>query len=278
MKKLIMMMAIMICFVGVSLSQTQPILDSIKLNSNAIIVCDITYINNNNVFYIEGNKSKFIPLSEIDKIILVDFNPNSTDSLRLTLDLKLYPDLIFYENSKKIANIISLTNTTSLEFSECILYFNSEFCKINQLSTNGIYAKDIKVMDDKYIQYLYLYNNKEIIGETPLEFIDSIRFTNYSKYRNLSYINDINTEINTAGFNLIKAHNQYKSGTFFIIAGIGATALSIPLYAKDYQTATILSVSGAIFSIVGYVIQIDSHKYIKKAGLSMTGNSVKFTF
>ena len=78
--------------------------------------------------------------------------------------------------------------------------------------------------------------------------------------------------------NLTKAHNKFSIGTTLVIAGLGATFASI-ITDEPGQDADgnpqepILLYIGSALLTVGTIIQIDSHKYIGRAGKRRRTNS-----
>ena len=71
--------------------------------------------------------------------------------------------------------------------------------------------------------------------------------------------------------NLLKAHNEYNTGTALIGTGIGMSFVGLCVVqfvdvkgADDYSNY--LFTTGSLLGLIGWIIQIDSHKHIGKAG------------
>lgn len=69
-------------------------------------------------------------------------------------------------------------------------------------------------------------------------------------------------------FNLQKGHEQYSSGTLLLGLGLGASVLGTVLYSlKSDDPGPIgpgLMIAGGATSLIGGIIQIDSHKWFAR--------------
>lgn len=70
--------------------------------------------------------------------------------------------------------------------------------------------------------------------------------------------------------NLLKFGRQYNAGTMLVLAGITTTLLSSWIASTKYKEGNpytlVPSYIGAGITIIGAVIQIDSHKLLRRAG------------
>jgi hypothetical protein len=73
--------------------------------------------------------------------------------------------------------------------------------------------------------------------------------------------------VNTIDLNMRSAHDQFRTGTYFIVAGALATVVA-PLIIEGSHTedsiksSPMLYVVGGIALTTGVVLQIDAHKFI----------------
>lgn len=66
--------------------------------------------------------------------------------------------------------------------------------------------------------------------------------------------------------NLTKCHNQFRTGTISLVLGVLATTAGVIVNRYDSGSGDILYIAGGAASAAGVVIQIDSHKFIGRAG------------
>lgn len=70
-------------------------------------------------------------------------------------------------------------------------------------------------------------------------------------------------------FYLQKAHEQYSSGTLILGIGVATAAIGTVLHISSTENnnpAKGLMIAGGATTVVGGIIQIDSHKWIGRAG------------
>ena len=74
-------------------------------------------------------------------------------------------------------------------------------------------------------------------------------------------------EVKEIKLNLDKCHREYSTGTAFIFTGIALAGVAIVTKetVDDPSTTGIISGLGALTATIGYCIQLDSHKWIKRA-------------
>lgn len=88
-----------------------------------------------------------------------------------------------------------------------------------------------------------------------------------SLHRNILELRQADQEIQ---LNLNKAHRQFRDGTILSAAGGVATVLGLIIYNSDKdgpnEPNPNLIYVGGILTTAGLIIQIDSHKYIGRAG------------
>lgn len=69
-------------------------------------------------------------------------------------------------------------------------------------------------------------------------------------------------------FTLQKAHEQYSSGTLLLGLGLGASVIGTVLYSLKSEdpgpVAPGLMIAGGATSLIGGIIQIDSHKWFAR--------------
>lgn len=110
---------------------------------------------------------------------------------------------------------------------------------------------------------------------------DSIRFKQIET--KLSEL-DKNTQILQS--NLDKCHKQWVRGGSLCVFGVVTTGVASGLYIQgiqDKSTETIATSKlflgiGGLFTLVGSVIMIDSHKWIGKSGLSVSNGGIVYKF
>lgn len=93
-----------------------------------------------------------------------------------------------------------------------------------------------------------------------------------------------NTEILQS--NLNKCHNQWGYGAGVTITGFGFSGIGTWLLIESdkYSTSNDQTVGyamiagGGLISLIGTIVMLDSHKYIGKAGLSLSNGGIKYTF
>ena len=78
--------------------------------------------------------------------------------------------------------------------------------------------------------------------------------------------------------NLRKCHNEFKTGTSLVVGGV---LISTCMYAGISNNLFSTPLKKGLFfasvgmAMIGYIIQIDSHKFIYKAGLNENGVTIK---
>lgn len=93
-----------------------------------------------------------------------------------------------------------------------------------------------------------------------------------------------NTEILQS--NLTKCHKQWSFGIGVTSAGLGFSGIGTWLIIetttnptqKDPTVGYAMIAGGGILQIIGTLVMLDSHKYIGKAGLSLSNGGIKYTF
>ena len=80
---------------------------------------------------------------------------------------------------------------------------------------------------------------------------------------------------------LVQAHKEYQIGTGFIISGTSLIGIgSLIEYIRSTSTSSgtnpgiYLIGIGGLSNVIGYLIQIDSHKWIGRAGIGLGGNGI----
>lgn len=100
-------------------------------------------------------------------------------------------------------------------------------------------------------------------------FIDSLK-TEITKTQN---------ELIYVQANLSKFQKQYRTGTIITFVGgavaTGGLITTINTETTNYQY---LLVIGGIISTIGFIMQIDSHKWIGKAGIGITENGLTIKY
>lgn len=84
--------------------------------------------------------------------------------------------------------------------------------------------------------------------------------------------------------NLNQAHKQYRTGSSLFYGGLVLTGVGVLIPVsedengtKDYGTRNFTIGIGALFSLIGSIVMIDSHKYIGRAGKwKFSGNSITY--
>jgi hypothetical protein len=66
--------------------------------------------------------------------------------------------------------------------------------------------------------------------------------------------------------NLKKSHDQFKTGTIVSILGVLATGAGAVLNGNESGSGNALFIIGGAASMIGVGIQIDSHKFVGRAG------------
>jgi len=90
---------------------------------------------------------------------------------------------------------------------------------------------------------------------------------NYDSLRQV--IHEISVEQNRIKLNLQLSHEQYSTGTLFIGMGLGLSAIGTILKLNTNDPgpmAPAMIVAGGVSTMIGCIIQIDSHKWIRRAG------------
>ncbi len=72
---------------------------------------------------------------------------------------------------------------------------------------------------------------------------------------------------------LLKSHQRYSTGTAFVVMGAIGTIAATAFKADDK-----VIIAGGIVSLIGALIQMDSHKFIGRAGRwDVNGNGVTYS-
>jgi len=103
-----------------------------------------------------------------------------------------------------------------------------------------------------------------------------------------NYLEIVYNDMKNLQINLEKCHNQYQIGTGFIVGGIvtslvGGLSTMGGFNNNDngaLSVGVLLNIAGGISALAGTIIQIDSHKFIGRASISVeaTGPSIKVNF
>jgi len=165
------------------------------------------------------------------------------------------------------------------------LLINCENCEYSGLLNSGIYNsewetlisrldKDLNDIADKYKKSIISLNT----NQTELyQFVVNTSLTNTID-DNLS-LKSIDNKINNIQLNLDKCHEQFKKGTTCIGLGIGLSAIgtfcllkyvkssNIDDYNKGlYDIGRFSAFIGGTLTTIGFIVQIDSHKWIGRTG------------
>jgi hypothetical protein len=91
-------------------------------------------------------------------------------------------------------------------------------------------------------------------------------FAQDSRYDSIvSRVKDLELKQEKIEVNLIRSHNEFRLGT--ILQVLGAVAMIAGAEEMDTEdTSKVLFISGASVSGIGLALQIDSHKFIGRAG------------
>ena len=94
---------------------------------------------------------------------------------------------------------------------------------------------------------------------------------------------DLQADLNNVKTNLELHHKQFKTGTNLIVAGIisasvGSLLATIDATNEDKNKAsktvrtlsTTVVIVGSGLSLAGWIVQLDSHKYFKRAAMGFT--------
>lgn len=122
----------------------------------------------------------------------------------------------------------------------------------------------VKVLSDAYI----ITNDSSLVKRIDVKPLSKKENSNLVK----------KTSVEEIQLNLFKCHKQYKTGTGLIIGGFCTTVAGVFIFAKgansadtDLQlTGTIISSLGGGLVTAGWIVQVDSHKYLGFAGNGLT--------
>lgn len=158
-------------------------------------------------------------------------------------------DTIFTKEGKVIVGQITLINDQN------VFYMNKKgYEETVHLSKTNYYVKGgIKSIVN------YVDNSNQI---TILNSTDTVNLTQ---------------EINYMRNCLLKSYNQFKIGAISFCSGIAVSGIGVALISKQSQLSLPLYGLGGLVSIIGAAIMIDSHKWIGKAGLGMSGKGDSVT-
>lgn len=131
----------------------------------------------------------------------------------------------------------------------------------------------------KRIKLLFVFIIGMMVLPTYSQVIDSTK-TIESRLLEL----EKNTEILQS--NLTKCHNQWGYGAGVTGAGIGFSGIGTWLLIetntnptqKDPTVGYAMIAGGGLLQLIGTIVMLDSHKYIGKAGLSLSNGGIKYTF
>jgi hypothetical protein len=131
---------------------------------------------------------------------------------------------------------------------------------------NKVVANEIKIKDG--IVH-YTFKDEFVRASLPLSSIDSIIYSDSKIYYSPSVFTDArDLEVYNIRYNLNKMYKQYNTGTTCIISGTLITTMGILFTTNNNSKFGLpLSICGGILSLTGYIIQIDSHKYLKRASI-----------
>ncbi len=176
-----------------------------------------------------------------------------------------------------------------------VMYINGEKTKVSEVK---IKDQIIKYKDLSDIPNLNQYNETgETVIYTPptkeigVNEIDSITFINQSTFYSLKvFKNAQNYEIYNMRYNLNKMYKQYSTGTKIILTGTISAVIGTGLFVYSMNDSSgvepifgrVICALGSALMLTGYIVQIDSHKFLKKAsvqyGVSPTSAQIKIIF
>lgn len=101
-------------------------------------------------------------------------------------------------------------------------------------------------------------------------------------------ITELQSDLNHIKLNLEQHHKQYKTGSGLIITGLIASSTGIVLNAiankpenqsnessnTDQAISNGLIIVGGGLALAGWIVQIDSHKYFKRAAMGLSSNGL----
>lgn len=99
-------------------------------------------------------------------------------------------------------------------------------------------------------------------------------------------LSELETSTTILQTNLTKCHNQWGTGIGVTGAGVGFSGIGTWLLIetnsnptrKDPTVGYAMIAGGSIIQLIGVLVMLDSHKYIGKAGLSLSNGGIKYTF
>jgi len=133
----------------------------------------------------------------------------------------------------------------------------------------------------KKIKLLFVF----VIGMMALQSKGQVDTLNKSKSIETRLLElEKNTEILQS--NLKKCDAQWSYGVGVNITGLAFSGIGTWLLIetntnptqKDPTVGYAMIAGGGIISLIGTIVMLDSHKYIGKAGLSLTNGGIKYTF
>lgn len=96
---------------------------------------------------------------------------------------------------------------------------------------------------------------------------DTISRKEFNQFKNdLTYVKE----------NLNRSHEEFKKGTILIGCGLTFSSLVFTTNPSDYKMQRTILVIGGLMTATGVIFQIDSHRWIGKAGAS--GLTVGYKF
>lgn len=78
------------------------------------------------------------------------------------------------------------------------------------------------------------------------------------------------TQFKSIRRNLVFSQNQYRTGTWIIVAGVAVSTFGGILASTRTKPDLIVPMGGAVVSFIGWIVQVDAHKYIRRAGTKPT--------
>jgi hypothetical protein len=178
---------------------------------------------------------------------------------------------------KKLITIIALMICSMSFFAQSgTIYTNRKIIESNKIKIN---------QDNIEYQIPYTYDTNYTTSKyIDINLIDSIIYKNQVNYYSKKCFSDMNDyELYNIRYNLNKMYREYSVGTSFIIAGVSTSLIgSVVMFTSFNQYSYIIMAVGGTSTLIGYIIQVDSHKYLKKASiqyqLSPVNAKVKITF
>lgn len=77
---------------------------------------------------------------------------------------------------------------------------------------------------------------------------------------------------------LRKHSKQYYTGFAFVMLGYASAGAGVALYEKEPKYAKPLVIGGAVVSLIGHIVMVNSHKWFKRAAFGINGTEVKVKY